>query len=155
MRSTRAASAVLLALAAPAHGLDEQSWGFVVASKQEVLLSYGVPESDIITINFFCRPAAKRIEIATTVVPAKPRKGQPLKTTLTNGSVTAAYGGKIGRDDHGFHFAVTTPAEPKVMDVLRSGTTLIIGIAGKQHRVPLRGIAKPLAQFEAACFGKR
>jgi hypothetical protein len=41
-----------------------------------------------------------------------------------------------------------------VLSILKSGTSLAIAIPGKQVRVPLRGIAKPLAQFEAACFGR-
>jgi hypothetical protein len=43
----------------------------------------------------------------------------------------------------------------EVVDILRSGTTLTIGIPGRQFRVPLKGVANPLAQFEAACLGKR
>jgi hypothetical protein len=154
MRSVLAVT-VLLALGASAPAQNE-SWGYVVASKQEVLLSYGVPESDIITINFFCRPAEKQIEIVTTILPAKPRKGQAVKTTLTNGAATAAYAGQVHHhDEHGFHFAATTPVDRKVIEVLKSGTSLSISIPGKQHRVPLRGVARPLAQFEAACFGRR
>jgi hypothetical protein len=57
--------------------------------------------------------------------------------------------------EHGFHFEASTAADPKVVDVLRSGTSLTISIPGKQHRVPLRGVAKPLAQFETACFRRR
>jgi hypothetical protein len=156
MRAALAWCVVLLALAVPGRAENDESWGFVVASKQEVLLSYGIPESDLITINFFCRPAAKQIEIVTAILPAKPRKGQPLRTTLTNGTASAAYSGKAHHhEEHGYHFVATTPIDRQVVEVLRSGTTLTIGIAGRQHRVPLRGVAKPLAQFEAACFGKR
>ena len=155
MRLALMASAVTLALAVPAQGANKQSWGFVESGK-EALLVYGVPESDIITISFICEATQKRIEIVTTVLPSKPRKGQPLRTTLTNGAVTAAHGGNVGHHpEHGFHFEASTAAEPKVVDVLRSGTSLTIGIPGKQHRVPLRGVAKPLAQFEAACFRRR
>ena len=45
---------------APVQGADKYSWDFV-RSGQEVQLSYGVPESDIVTLTFRC--AAKRIEI--------------------------------------------------------------------------------------------
>ena len=38
----------------------------------------------------------------TTVLPAKPKKGQPLKTTLNNGSMNAAHDGKIGRSSGEF-----------------------------------------------------
>jgi hypothetical protein len=156
VRRILARSALVLAIAAPAHAENKESWGFVVASRQEVLLSYGVPESDSVTINFFCRPTDRQIEIVSAILPAKPRKSQPLTTTLTNGTARAAYAGKVHHhQEHGYHFAATTPLDRKVVDVLKSGTTLTIGIPGKQHRVPLRGVPKPLAQFETACFGKR
>src|SRR5262245_30320563 len=156
VRATVAASALMLTLAEPAFSAEKQSWGFVQSGK-DVLLSYGVPESESITLPFWCYAAPKRIEIVNTVLPGKPRKGQPLTTTLRNGAGTAAYAGKIGQDagHETFHFAASTAAEPKVVDILKSGTTLTIGIPGKQDRVPLRGVAKPLAQFEAACFGRR
>ena len=89
-------------------------------------------------------------------MPTKPKKGAALTTTLTNGAVTASYDGRIGHhSEHGFHFEASAPAEPKLVDVLRSGTMLTISIPGKQLRVPLKGVAKPLAQFETACLGKR
>jgi hypothetical protein len=155
MRVILAACALMLALAAPAQGADKQSWGFVT-SGNEALLVYCVPESDIITVSFICEPKANKLEIVTTVLPARPRKGQSVRTTLSNGAVTAAYDGKLGyHEEHGYHFAVQTAADPKVVDILRLGTALTISIPGKRERVPLRGIAAPLAKFQAACFGKR
>ena len=154
MRLTLSASALMLALIAPAQGVNKEQWGFIQAG-DEARLFYGVPESDSVVIVFACEPKKKRIEIVTTVLPAKPRKGQPLKTTLNNGSVTAAHDGKIGSYREDFHVAAPAPAEPKAVDILKSGTALTVGIPGRQVRVPLRGVAKPLAQFEAACFGKR
>jgi hypothetical protein len=157
MRITLAASALMLALAGHAAGANKESWDFVEADKMTVELVYGVPESDAVTIAFWCETRRKRIEIVTTVLPPRPRKGQPVKTTLSNGAITAAYDGKIGYDaaHESFHFAASTAAEPTVVDILKSGTSLTIGIPGKQVRVPLRGIAKPLAQFRITCFGRR
>ena len=156
MRVTLAASALMLALAAPTQGADKQSWGFVELG-QEALLVYGIPESDIITLSFICEPKPKRIEIVTTILPSKPRKGQPLRTTLSNGAASVAYDGKVGMSspEHGFHFAFSAGAEPKVVDILRSGTSLTISIPGKQERVPMRGVAGPLGKFETACFRRR
>jgi hypothetical protein len=156
MRLTLAAFALMLALAAPAQGADRQAWGFIKSGK-EVQLSYGVPESDVIIIALWCKPAARKIELVTTVLPPKPRKGRSVTTTLGNGAATASYGGKVGYDaaHELFHFAASIAAEPKVVDLLKSGTSLTISVGGKQVRVPLRGIARPLGQFEAACFGRR
>ena len=98
----------------------------------------------------------KPIEIVTAILPKKPKKGAALKTTLTNGTVTASYDGKIGHhSEHGYHFVAYAPGEPKLLDVLKSGTTLTISVPGENIRVPLKGVAKPMAQFEAACLGKR
>jgi opacity protein-like surface antigen len=156
MRRTLAVSTLILALAAPAQSADKESWDFY-KSADEAQFGYGVPESDLITITFRCIFKKKPIELVTTVLPAKPRKGQTLKTTLTNGAVTATYDGKTGHhSDHGYHFVADIPAEPKLLDVLKSGTTLTISVpGGKPVRVPMKGVAKPLAQFESACLNKR
>jgi opacity protein-like surface antigen len=111
MRRTLAVSTLMLALAAPAQSADKESWDFY-KSADEAQFGYGVPESDLITITFRCTFKKKPIELVTTVLPAKPRKGQTLKTTLTNGAVTATYDGKTGHhSDHGYHFVADIPAD--------------------------------------------
>ena len=154
MRVALAASALLLTLAVPTRGADKYSWDFD-KSGEEVQLSYGVPESEIVTITFRCK--AKRIEIVSTVLPRKPKKGQAVRTTLSNGAATTAYDGKFNytSSEEGFYFIASAAAEPKVVAVLKSGTSLKISVPGKEERVPLRGIAGPLAQFEIACFRSR
>src|SRR5205807_3079530 len=128
-------------------------------SDKETLLFYGIPESEAVTLIFRCeaKREGKRIEIVSTVLPAKPRKGQSARTTLSNGVVIAVYNGKFGHSSssEGFHFEASTAAEPKVVDILKSGTSLTISIAGKHERVPLRGVTGPLARFETACFRNR
>ena len=158
MRIALATFTLMLVLAAPAHAQNKEEWGFA-RSGEMVQVSYGIQESDVgIFIIFRCEGKPKKIEIVSWVLPKKPRKGQPLKTTLSNGTITNVYDGKIGRDkgeEGSFYFATVTAADAKVVEILKSGTALTISIPGKQERVPLRGVAKPLAQFEAACFGKR
>jgi hypothetical protein len=153
MRVALAASALLLPLAAPSHGADKYSWDFV-KSGQGVQLSYGIPESEAVIIAFICK--SKRIEIVSTVLPGKPKKGSA-RTTLSNGVATAAYDGKFAyrSADEGFYFAASAVAEPKVVAILKAGEALTIKVPGKEQHVPLRGVAAPLAQFEAACFRGR
>src|ERR1700712_5332060 len=117
MRVTLAAFALMSALATPVQGADKYSWDFV-RSGQEVQLSYGVPESDIVTITFRCK--TKHIEIVSTVLPRKPKKGQAVKPRLSNGAATAAFDGKFGyaSSEEGFYFIADVPAEPKVVAVL-------------------------------------
>ena len=119
-------------------------------------LFYGVPDSGNLTIAFMCEARPKGITVVSTVLPSKLRKGQSIRTTLSNGAATAAYGGKLGHSEsEGFYFAASTAAEPKVVDILKSGKSLTISVPGKRERVPLRGVADPLARFEAACFRRR
>ena len=153
MRVMRTAPMLMLALAAPAAAANKESWGFVT-SGSEALLVYGVPESDIVTLSFICDTRKRRIEIVSTVLPDKPTKGQRLTTTLRNGRASVTHDGRIGQSPAGeeFHFAVTVAAEPKAVAILKSGAALTIGIPRHQRHVPLRGVAKPLAQFEKACF---
>jgi hypothetical protein len=140
---------------APGHGGDRQTWDFV-KSGDMVQLVYGVPESDVVTVSFRCEGSPKRIEIVSTVVPAKLRMGQSAQTVLRNGRKMAGYDGKIGRDsiDAPFHFQAEVPAEAQVTEILKGGSSLAIGAAGKKQRIPLRGISVPLAQFETQCFGR-
>jgi hypothetical protein len=151
MRAKLAASALMLALVAPAQGADKYAWDFV-KSGNEVQLSYGIPESEVVTIAFVCK--ATRIDLISTVLPRRPRKGQSARTTLRNGAVTAAYDGTFAytSSEEGFYFKASTAAEPKVVSVLKAGTSLTIRTSGKEERIPLKGVAGPLAQFETACF---
>jgi hypothetical protein len=142
-------------LAMPAVGANKQVWDFVTSGSDEAQVAYGVPESDAATLIFRCFMKRKRIEIVTTVLPRKPKKGQALRTTLTNGGRAVAYDGKIGMSTEEYHFETSVPAEPKAVAILKGGALLTIGIRGRQVQVPLKGVAKPLAQFEEACFGKK
>lgn len=146
--------ALTATLAASAQAAEKRSWDFVKAG-ETIQFAYGVPESHAVTIIFRCEAARKRVEIVSTVVPSNAKKGQAAKTTLSNGSTTVAYDGALGRDaeDNGFYFRASVLAEPNVFAVLKSGKSLTIKTSGRQKRVPLRGVAKPLAQFETACFG--
>jgi hypothetical protein len=58
MRLTLSASALMLALSAPAQGVNKEQWGFIQAG-DEARLFYGVPESDSVTIVFACEPKKK------------------------------------------------------------------------------------------------
>ncbi len=136
----------------PALAAERQVWGFV-KSDEDVQLFYGIPESDGLTIAFLCKPRTKRIEIITSVVTDASKKGQAITTTLSNGTDSASYDGKIaGDDEDGLHFEASTASERKVTDFLKSGRTLTIRVRGKLTRVPLRGVSKPLAKFEKFCF---
>jgi hypothetical protein len=146
-------AALLLPTVSSAQGAEKQVWGFV-KSGVEARLFYGVPDSGYLTIAFVCE--AKRISIVTTVLPPQPKKGRTVRTTLRNGAVTAAYIGKLGHtESEGYYVDASTASDARVLNVLRTGTSLRIGVSGKQERVPLRRVTRPLARFEAACFRGR
>lgn len=155
MRVALLALAAVIAWNGSAQAANKQVW-HAYKSADEVQVAYGVPESDVITIIFRCAlKPQKHIEIVTSVLPRKPKKDRVLRTTLTNGGRAVAHDGKIGRSGEDYHFVATTAAEPKAVAILKPGALLSIGIPGRQVQVPLRGVVKPLAEFEAACFGKR
>jgi hypothetical protein len=149
----RALLATLLILAAsPVSGAERQSWGFV-KSEDALHLFYGIPESDGLTLAFLCRAKAKQIEIITSVLPEGPKKGQLRTMILNNGVSSDVIEGKLaGEDEESLHFEASVAAERKVVDILKSGRRLTIRVAGKRQSIPLRGVTKPLAQFEATCF---
>ncbi len=152
MRVTMAAGALTIALAASAAGAERQQWGFVDAGG-EAQLFYGIPDSGSLTIAFICKSEQRQLELVTTVLPRRPRKGDTLRTTLRNGAVAASFVGTLGHTDEEGYFSEASAAfAPTVLDVVRSGARLTISVPGKQERVPLRGIAGPLAKFETACF---
>jgi hypothetical protein len=98
MRAILAAFALMVAAAATCARADQQVWGFV-RSGEDVQLFYGVPDSGTLTIAFMCEAKAKGITVVSTVLPPKPRKGQSIRTTLSNGAAIAAYGGKLGHSE--------------------------------------------------------
>jgi hypothetical protein len=149
--SMSCALAAVLLTAAPASA-EKQTWGFV-KSGSEVLLVYGVPESEAITLSFICEPSKKTIEIVTTVLPQKAKQGRAGTIKLSNGSTSLEFTGKTGRDNEetGVHFAAATTIEPPLFDLLARGTSLRIEALGARDSVPLGRIKAPLAQMRKAC----
>jgi hypothetical protein len=152
MRIALTALAATLALALPAQAQEPRQWGIYDAG-DNVRLFYGVPDSGDVTLVFICDPKPKPMSIVTVLLPRNPKDGQRVRTTLSNGTITAAYDSRIAENEaEGAYGDAEAAADPKVLDVLRSGTAVTISIPGKRERVPLRGVAGPLAEFEAACF---
>jgi hypothetical protein len=155
MRTTLVIATLLLALATPALAASKHVWFFLMAGDNPQLI-HGVPESHALTIAFVCDPKARTVAIFSPVLPRKPRKGQAVAMTLRNGKASAAFTGTTTYDsDSGYQVEAKTAVERKFTDVLKGGTTLTIGVPTQQLRVLLRGVTKPLAEFEKACFGGR
>lgn len=141
----------MLPTAAPASA-DKQSWGFIKSSS-DVLLVYGVPESEAVTLSFICDPKKNRIDIITTVLPSGAKVGRLGTIKLTNGSSSLEFKGKVGRDNEesGEHFSALTAIDPRLFDLLENGTSIRIDAMGARDSVPLTRIKGPLAQMRRAC----
>src|SRR5262245_25453779 len=86
-----------LLLSAPALAADELQWGFF-GDNVDARLFYGVPESDVTTLNIICQPKRRRIDFVSFVLPPGPRPGATLRIRLSNGTASLEYQGKVGRD---------------------------------------------------------
>ena len=142
----------LLAAVPAVSAAEKQSWGFVTSGDQ-VLLVYGVPESEAVTLSFICAPKRKRITVVTTVLPDKARAGRPVTIRLVNGATTLDYAGKTGRDsaEDGVHASAEIAIDPRLYDLLANGKSVRVEVADARETVPLKGIAGPLAKMRAAC----
>ena len=142
--------AVLLA-AAPASA-DKQRWGFVRSDRAAVLF-FGVPESEEGTLYLVCEPSRKSIAIITRVMPRSTRHGRPGKIKLSNGSSSLEFAGKTvqANEDAGVHFEASTAIDPRLFELLETGTSLRIESLGARESVPLRGVKGPLGQMRKAC----
>jgi hypothetical protein len=139
-------------LATAASAAEKQSWGFVT-SGDEVLLVYGVPESEAVTLSFICAPKRKRITVVTTVLPDNAQAGRAVTIRLVNGATTLDYPGKTGRDsaEDGVHASAEIAIDPRLYDLLAKGKSVRVEVAGARDTVPLAGVQRPLARMRAAC----
>ena len=157
MRMTLAVSALMLALTGSAEASNKFSWGFVKIGSSKYNLSYGLPEFDIVPLGVHLphEEEARRNLHLCVAGELEIRSAAP--DHVPNGAMTAVYDGKVGysKASEEYHFEASIAADPKVVDILKSGVSLTISIPGYNERVLLKGIAKPLAQFEAACFRRR
>ena len=152
MRSLLSCIGLATMLVASPTSADKQSWGFV-KSGSAVLLVYGVPEFEAVTLSFICEPKKKTIDVVTTVLPRNAKQDRTGIIKLSNGSAIIEYAGKVGRDnaDSGLHFAAATPIDAQLFDLLDKGASVRIEALGASGSVPLGGIKKPLAQMRQAC----
>jgi hypothetical protein len=118
-----------------------------------VLLVYGVPDSEAVTLSLICEPKKKTIDVLTTVLPRNAKQGGTGIIKLSNGSSNVEYAGTIGRDnaDSGLHFTAATMIDAQLFDLLDKGTSVRVEALGANGSVPLNGIKKPLAQMRQAC----
>jgi hypothetical protein len=157
MRMTFVCALLATVLTAMPASAGKRTWDFVKSDAgkpdSDVLLVYGVPESEDVTLSFICKPKQKKITVVSTVLPANARLGRAGKVKLANGTSSLEYSGKVGQDneDSGLHFSATTTIQPRLFDLLEKGTSIRVESFGASENVPLAGIRKSLARMRQVC----
>ena len=139
-------------LAAPAASADKPQWDFV-KSDRDVRLFYGVPESESITLSLICQPKRKRLSIISAVLPNKVGGKRSGKITLSNGSSTLEYAGRTvpERGEGPATIEASIAIDPRLFDLLETGSSLVIQSLGARESVPLDGVKPPLSQMRSVC----
>ncbi len=152
MRLSIVCSVVAVLLAAAPASADNAQWGFV-KSDGDARLFYGVPESEDVTLSLICEPQRKRITIVSAVLPPKAGPKRSGKIRLSNGSSSLEYAGKTVRDRrYGVsYFTALIAVDARLLDLLETGTSLLIESLGARESVPLDGVREPLGRMRQAC----
>jgi hypothetical protein len=142
-----------LLLAAPAGAQEARSWMFNFDSDTAVL-QYGTPDSDDAVLVIACEPSKKSMHInefigSTGLVP-----GRAAHLKLGNGTAVLDYAGQTVANemDGTVNIEVSVAFDPKLIALLKAGTTLTVDIAGKPTAIPLKDAAPHVAEFEKACL---
>jgi hypothetical protein len=133
-----------------------QEWSFIQARPNDVMLVYGVPDSDEVTLSVNCNPGRKNLSLVVLVLPRGAKPGQRVRITLTAGGSSAAYDGKVVRDraHGGSYIEAPASADAMIFDLLKSSQSLTIAVGSTRETVPLKDVAAPLAKMEKACLGR-
>jgi hypothetical protein len=151
-RMTVIASLALL-LAAPAGAQPARTWMFNFDSDTAVL-QYGTPDSDDAVLVIACEPAKKSMRINEFIGSASLMPGRTAHLKLGNGTTTLDYAGQTVANemDGTVDIEVSGPVDPKLIALLKAGTTLTVDVAGKPTAIPLKDAAPHVAEFEKACL---
>ena len=153
MQRTIAIGALALVLAAPAGAQAARSWMFNFDSDTAVL-QYGTPDSDDAVLVIACEPGKKSMHINEFIGSDKLMPGRTAHLKLGNGTAVVDYAGQTVANemDGTVNIEVSAPIDPKLIALLKTGSTLTVDIAGKQTAIPLKDAAAHVAEFEKACL---
>ena len=142
-----------LLLAAPAGAQEARTWMFNFDSDTAVL-QYGTPDSDDAVLVIACEPGKKTMRINEFVGSASLVPGRAARLKLGNGTASLDYAGQTVANemDGTVNIEVTAALDPKLIAVLKAGSTLTVDIAGKPTAIPLKDAAPHVAEFEKACL---
>jgi hypothetical protein len=153
MKRTAVISSLMLVLAAPAGAQEARTWMFNFDSDTAVLL-YGTRDSDDAVLVIACEPGKKTMHINEFIGSAGLVPGRTAHLKLSNGTAALDYSGQTiaNEMDGTVNIEVSIAADPKLIALLKAGSSLTVDIAGKPTAIPLKDAAPHVAEFEKACL---
>jgi len=153
MKRTAVISSLALVLAAPAGTQEARTWMFNFDSDTAVL-QYGTPDSDDAVLVIACEPGKKSMRINEFIGSAGLVPGRTAHLKLSNGTAVLDYAGQTVANemDGTVNIEVSVAADPKLIALLKAGSSLTVDIAGKPTAIPLKDAAPHVAEFEKACL---
>jgi hypothetical protein len=144
---------LVLALVMPAGAQEARSWMFNFDS-DTAILQYGTPESDDAALVIACDPGKRSMRINEFIGSASLVPGQAAHLKLGNGTAVIDYAGQTVANemDGTVNIEVSVAVDPKLIALLKTGSSLTVDIAGKQTAIPLKDAAPQVAEFEKACL---
>jgi hypothetical protein len=120
-------------------------------------LSYAIPQSDAIKLEFHCERKTRNIVVNFEYEPKDAKDGMRVTMRLSVHGRDAGIGtdipatGKRSDLDDKFIFQGEMRMSPQLRRVLSEGGTLLVTIAGQTEEIPLKGIASAGRQLFASC----
>jgi hypothetical protein len=146
---------ILLALHSPANAADEYKWIGQV-TEEGASLSYAIPESDAIKIDFHCERKTRKIAVSLEHEPKTAKDGIRLTARLSvrgrdAESINLVMTGQRLELDDKFLLQGETRMSPQLRRILAEGGTLIVAVDGRTEEIPLKGVAMAARQLLASC----
>jgi hypothetical protein len=146
---------VSFGFAAPS-GAEEYKWIGQI-TEDGAALSYAIPQSDAIKLDFHCDRKTRKIVVNLEHEPKDAKDGIRLAIRLSkrgDGANTAieipATGQRLELDDK-FLFQGETRMSPQLRRLFSDGGTLLISVNDQTDEIPLKGIAQAARQLLASC----
>lgn len=135
---------------------DEYRWIGQI-TEEGAALSYAIPNSDGIKIDFHCDRKTKKIVVNYEHEPKAARDGIKLEIRLSvrgrDPGLTIgipAVGRRLELDDI-FSLQGETRMSPQLRRILSEGGSLLVSVEGQSEEIPLKGMTAATRQLFAAC----
>jgi len=156
MKRTSFAFLFLAAAAGVPAIADEFKWIGQITEDGSAL-SYAIPQSDAIKLDFHCERKTRNIVVNFEHEPKNAKDGMQVMMRLsvrgrdTGISADIPATGRRSELDDKFIFQGNIRMSPQLRRILSEGGTLLVAIAGQTEEIPLKGIAGAGRQLFASC----